>query len=98
MQVVLFAVGAGQTLAYLLLLGLLHVAPTKWAHAEVALPRLGACSPLALAANSMAAAVAAAWFVGRHAGWAWILQDLLGISLMVVVLQQLRLPNLKVGV
>lgn len=37
------------------------------------------------------------WAVYRHASFAWIGQDVLGICLMLTVLQMARLPNIKVA-
>ena len=54
---------------------------------------------LAVDAASAAAALgtAATWAVYRNAGWAWVLQDLLGAVFMRDILQMLRLPNVRVG-
>ncbi|KAF0895485.1 hypothetical protein E2562_013581 [Oryza meyeriana var. granulata] len=37
------------------------------------------------------------WAVYRHASFAWIGQDILGICLMITVLQMARLPNIRVA-
>lgn len=38
----------------------------------------------------------ATWLVWRHAGWAWVLQDLMGLALVLNIMATLRIPNLKV--
>ena len=40
---------------------------------------------------------AVTWVANQHASYAWICQDVLGISLMITVLQIARLPNIKVA-
>ena len=50
----------------------------------------------ALLSNGVALATVAVWLGFRDWAWAWLLQDLLGICLIVLVLRQFRLPNLKV--
>jgi signal peptide peptidase-like protein 2B len=37
------------------------------------------------------------WIFERHANYSWILQDFLGISVCIVFLQTIRLPNLKIA-
>ncbi|GAB4817455.1 hypothetical protein N2152v2_004501 [Parachlorella kessleri] len=95
----LFAVGAWQALFVILdLLLYKHCSKQSWAATTtVSLPWLGTSSVLSLVAQSVAAAVSITWVVCRHSSWAWTLQDVLGIALMLLVLQQLRLPNLKVA-
>lgn len=41
--------------------------------------------------------IAIFWAVERHADYAFVLQDLLGISLLMVALETIRMPNFKVG-
>ncbi len=91
--------GAWQALFVILdLLLYKHCSKQSWAATTtVSLPWLGTSSVLSLVAQSVAAAVTITWVVCRHSTWAWTLQDVLGIALMLLVLQQLRLPNLKVG-
>jgi hypothetical protein len=38
----------------------------------------------------------ATWIVWRHAGWAWVLQDLMGLALVLNIIATLRVPTLKV--
>ncbi|KAF3780330.1 Signal peptide peptidase-like 2 [Nymphaea thermarum] len=64
---------------------------------KVSLPRCGEVSVLSLVIFPFCAAFAIFWVVNRHASYAWIGQDILGISLMITVLQTARLPNIKVA-
>lgn len=50
----------------------------------------------AILSNAVALATVVIWLAVRDQAWAWLLQDLLGICLIVLVLRQFRLPNLKV--
>lgn len=36
------------------------------------------------------------WVTFRSSSWAWILQDTMGVSLLLLILRQFKLPNLKV--
>jgi len=44
-----------------------------------------------------AVVIVAVWFFNQNASWAWILQDVLGVSFLVNVLRLVRLPSLRVG-
>ncbi|KAL0654722.1 hypothetical protein Bca4012_097413 [Brassica carinata] len=61
-------------------------------------PLLGAVSYLTLAVCPLCIVSAVIWAVYRQYPFAWIGQDILGISLIITVLQIVRVPNLKVGV
>jgi signal peptide peptidase-like protein 2B len=63
----------------------------------VNVPYLGNVSALALAVSPFCIAFAVLWGVFRHLSFAWIGQDILGISLILTVLQVVRLPNIKVS-
>jgi signal peptide peptidase-like protein 2B len=45
----------------------------------------------------VAVAVAVVFGVYRNSGWSWVLQDLLGVALMVTILRTLRLGSMKVA-
>ncbi|EPS58628.1 peptidase, partial [Genlisea aurea] len=86
--------------------GLLHcsvflLGRLRWcepaAECYVGVPFVGPVSYLALAAAPFCLALAVLWGLFRTASYAWIGQDILGISLMVAVLQFVHVPNLKVG-
>ncbi|KAF2548498.1 hypothetical protein F2Q70_00019069 [Brassica cretica] len=64
----------------------------------VKVPFLGAVSYLTLAICPFCIISAVIWAVYRQYSVAWIGQDILGISLIITVLQIVRVPNLKVGV
>ncbi len=53
--------------------------------------------PLAYAMSfAAAAATAAMWVVFRNRDWAWILQDSLGVTLIMFFIRSIQLPSLKV--
>ncbi|CAN6462564.1 unnamed protein product [Victoria cruziana] len=64
---------------------------------KVTLSLCGEVSVLSLVVFPFCAAFAISWVVNRHESYAWIGQDILGISLMITVLQVARLPNIKVA-
>lgn len=49
-----------------------------------------------LAACLPATVIVVVWFVGRHTMWAWPLQDAMGVSLIMLLLRQFRLPDIRV--
>ncbi|KAL5697770.1 Signal peptide peptidase-like 2 [Ranunculus cassubicifolius] len=63
----------------------------------IQIPYLGAISHLTLGVSPFCAAFAVVWAVNRDSSFAWIGQDILGITLIVTILQIVRVPNLKVG-
>ncbi|XP_012569183.1 signal peptide peptidase-like 2 isoform X2 [Cicer arietinum] len=67
------------------------------AQTYVKIPFFGAVSYLTLAVTPFCIAFAVLWGVKRHASFAWIGQDILGIALIITVLQIVHIPNLKVG-
>ncbi|KAJ4843643.1 Signal peptide peptidase-like 4 [Turnera subulata] len=60
-------------------------------------PFFGAVSHLTLAVSPFCIAFAVVWAVYRRVSFAWIGQDILGITLIITVLQIVQVPNLKVG-
>ncbi|CAI9101871.1 OLC1v1000014C1 [Oldenlandia corymbosa var. corymbosa] len=67
------------------------------AQAYVKVPFIGAVSHLTLFVAPFCVAFAVLWAVYRRVSFAWIGQDILGITLIITVLQIIRVPNLKVG-
>ncbi|XP_014497707.1 signal peptide peptidase-like 4 [Vigna radiata var. radiata] len=63
----------------------------------VKVPFFGAVSYLTVAVTPFCIVFAVLWGVYRHVSFAWIGQDILGITLIITVLQIVRIPNLKVG-
>lgn len=96
--VVLFAIGGAEGLQACLVALL---SSFRWfEHAAgtfVKVPLLGAASYLTLAVTPFCITFAVIWAVFRRVSFAWIGQDILGISLIITVLQIVRVPNLKVG-
>ncbi|XP_019094358.1 PREDICTED: signal peptide peptidase-like 4 [Camelina sativa] len=69
----------------------------RFGESYVKVPFLGAVSYLTLAVCPFCITFAVIWAVKRQYSFAWIGQDILGISLIITVLQIVRVPNLKVG-
>ncbi|KAL6635390.1 hypothetical protein ACP70R_028061 [Stipagrostis hirtigluma subsp. patula] len=67
------------------------------AESFVKVPFFGAVSYLSLAVCPFCIVFAVLWAVYRQMPYAWIGQDILGITLIVTVIQIVRVPNLKVG-
>eukprot|EP00049_Salpingoeca_infusionum_P018819 m.358915 g.358915 ORF g.358915 m.358915 type:complete len:586 (-) comp18341_c0_seq1:327-2084(-) len=62
--------------------------------------KMGCANPntLDIIGFSLGLTLATVWVVYRKENWAWVLQDLLGMGLLTVALQQLRLASFRVGV
>ncbi|KAG4922435.1 hypothetical protein JHK85_052106 [Glycine max] len=73
----------------------------KWfqhaAQTFVKVPFFGAVSYLTVAVTPFCIVFAVLWGVYRRVSFAWIGQDILGITLIITVLQIVRIPNLKVA-
>uniref|UniRef100_A0A0D9VMV2 PA domain-containing protein n=1 Tax=Leersia perrieri TaxID=77586 RepID=A0A0D9VMV2_9ORYZ len=67
------------------------------AESFVKVPFFGAVSYLTIAVCPFCIVFAVIWAVYRRMTYAWIGQDILGITLIVTVIQIVRIPNLKVG-
>ncbi|KAG5061505.1 hypothetical protein AAZX31_01G205400 [Glycine max] len=63
----------------------------------IKVPFLGAISYLTLAVSPFCITFSILWAVYRNESFAWIGQDILGITLIITVLQIVHVPNLKVG-
>ena len=62
------------------------------------LPRLNIdVAPRDLVACAAAAALLIAWLADRHAAWAWVPQDALGVFFMVMIAQVITLPDGRVA-
>ncbi|KAG0535560.1 hypothetical protein BDA96_04G376400 [Sorghum bicolor] len=96
--VVIFCIGGVEGLQTCLV-GLLSM--SRWfkpaAGSFVKVPFFGAVSYLTLAVCPFCIVFAVLWGVYRRLSFAWIGQDILGITLIVTVIQIVRIPNLKVG-
>jgi signal peptide peptidase-like protein 2B len=92
-----FAVAGAQALGVMLLPALCAALP-RLASKVVTLPwGWGDFGLLELLLAPVALATAVVWAVFRNAAWSWVLQDVLGIAIMLLVLRTLRLPNLCVA-
>eukprot|EP00808_Paulinella_micropora_P012081 g51828.t1 len=61
------------------------------------IPLLGTCHVRALLNGSLAIALVVWWLIVRNEKYAWLLQDLLSVCLLLLLQRQLRLPNIKVS-
>lgn len=91
-----FALVSWQALAAMLLPAVAWVAPRLKAWSAV-VPCFGRVHGHGAVAALIAVTVAGVWVPCRNADWAWLLQDILGLSLCVLFLRQIVLPNLKVA-
>ena len=64
---------------------------------RVLLPIVGSVHLLAIPAAVFAGLIVATWLIFRQATWAWMLQDIMGLSFLVNVLRLVHLPNFKVA-
>ena len=87
----LFSLGAVQALAAALSPLSSWLLPHQSFH-----PPVGQIPVHAVLSFGASLAVVVVWLVFRSSAWAWALQDVLGISLIVMVLRQFRLPDIKV--
>ena len=97
LQTVMFCFAAIQALTATLSAILGQIAPRMqsltcqlWGCGTIDYVTLTACVP--------ATTAVVVWFIGRHTMWAWPLQDAMGISLIMLLLRQFRLPDIKVGI
>ena len=60
-----------------------------WGCGTIDYVTLAACVPATL--------IVVVWFVRRHTAWAWPLQDAMGVALIMLLLRQFRLPDIKVA-
>jgi len=69
-----------------------------WMERSINLPLLGSCQVYQLACLVLGLAVSVTWAVVRtRANWAWVLQDVSGICIILTILAFLKLPNLKIA-
>ena len=92
MQIILFSFGAVQAMAAALTPLCAWLLPHQTIN-----PPHGEVFVHVILSFGLAIATVAVWLIFRASSWAWIVQDLLGMSLIVMVLRQFRLPNIKVS-
>ncbi|GIL57826.1 hypothetical protein Vafri_13059 [Volvox africanus] len=93
----LFCVASVQSQTVLYSAGLQAVLPRPHRHATIMVPLVGLCPWAVVLTLPVAVAVAVVWAIQRNASWAWVLQDVQGVALMLLVLRSLRIPSLKVA-
>ena len=91
-QMGLFSLGAVQSLAAALSPLCAQLLPDQTLQ-----PPIGPVPAHAVLSLALSTCVVAVWLFFRASPWAWVLQDVLGISLIVLVLRQFRLPDHKVS-
>lgn len=64
---------------------------------DVDLPFFGKVHVLSIPSVVCSLAIVVIWAVNQGTAWAWMLQDMMGMSFLVNVLRLVNLPNLKVG-
>lgn len=94
--IVLFCIGGVEGM-HVSLVALLSRIFKDCGQKTTSLPILGEVLVLSVVILPFCTAFAIFWAVNRHASYAWISQDILGICLMITVLQMARLPNIKVA-
>uniref|UniRef100_A0A0C9S6Z7 TSA: Wollemia nobilis Ref_Wollemi_Transcript_10156_2114 transcribed RNA sequence n=1 Tax=Wollemia nobilis TaxID=56998 RepID=A0A0C9S6Z7_9CONI len=94
--VVIFCIGGVEGLQTCLV-ALLSRWFTRVGGLYIHIPFFGAVSALTLAVLPFCITFAVIWAVYRRISFAWIGQDILGITLIITVLQIVRLPNVKVS-
>jgi hypothetical protein len=95
MQTMMFCFAAAQALTAALGALLGRIAPQLQSLA-CQLWECGTVDAVTLAACVPATVMVVVWFIGRHSTWAWPLQDAMGIALIMLLLRQFRLPDIKV--
>jgi hypothetical protein len=96
-QTVMFCYAAAQGLTAAISAALRSCLP-HWQCRSVELPLVGPVEGLSVGAFLVSLLLVVAWGIWRHSSWAWPLQDAMGISLIILLLRQFRLPNIKVGI
>jgi signal peptide peptidase-like protein 2B len=71
--------------------------PPHWRRPLFSLPFVGDVTPVMLACFLPSATLALVWVVGRKAWWAWPLQDLLGVAILVTMQRAVRLTSIRVS-
>jgi signal peptide peptidase-like 2B len=64
---------------------------------DINLPVFGTVNAVSVPSVGLAVATVLVWLLNQGADWAWVLQDIMGMSFLVNVLRLVHLPNLKVG-
>jgi signal peptide peptidase-like protein 2B len=92
-----FAAAGAQALG-VMLLPLVCKALPRLAANSISLPwGWGDIGVVELMLTPVVLAAAVVWALFRNAAWSWVLQDILGVAIMLLVLRTLRLPNLRVA-
>lgn len=94
--IVLFCLGSTESLQ-MCLTALLGTLLPQYSTVGVHLPFTGFVTFFTLASVPTAASIATVWAIFRDQSWAWIGQDILGISMILTILRVAKLPNIKIS-
>ena len=96
LQLTVFCIASSQAIVIALTPALTHFAP-HLRETQFVVPRTQweVSAPVAILGPPVAALVII-WAMCRLETWAWPLQDLMGLSMMLLILRQFRLPSIKV--
>lgn len=97
LQVVLFSIASFQALAAIFAAGIASACPSLRGSKANLGSYLGNVAWTSLAATVPAGAWIAAWFALDVDTLGWVFQDGMGIALMLLILRQFLLPDLKVS-
>jgi len=96
--IVLFCIAGVSAAMQFIFSPLLHRMASQLTETGVDIPWIGALTWNSILSCVLAIAFVGVWAGLRHASWAFVLQDILGIVIVATILYRLRLPSLKLGV
>eukprot|EP00040_Diaphanoeca_grandis_P019614 m.103618 g.103618 ORF g.103618 m.103618 type:complete len:579 (+) comp27511_c0_seq1:243-1979(+) len=67
-----------------------------WRH-RVNLPKFPDSPIISIVLLGGSLTLALVWGIERHASWAWVLQDILGVSVLTTIVKLVSIPNLKIA-
>ena len=68
-----------------------------WEHQTDLIPRFPKTPLVSIGLIVVCGAMAAVWVAERHASFAWILQDIMGVAVLVTIVKLVAIPNLKMA-
>eukprot|EP00798_Chlamydomonas_sp_ICE-L_P005127 gene5127-34933_t len=94
---VFFCIAAAQATTVVLAFFLRLVVSPSLANQTSHVPLIGYCPTLDMISAPISIAICVVWVIWRNSDWSWLLQDFLGVSLMLLVLRTLKLNSVKVA-
>eukprot|EP00301_Raphidiophrys_heterophryoidea_P001423 c10687_g1_i1.p1 GENE.c10687_g1_i1~~c10687_g1_i1.p1 ORF type:complete len:505 (-),score=100.79 c10687_g1_i1:288-1802(-) len=98
--IVFFCLGSLSALhmcLYSLIVSFTPISKNSQCMAVFDLPCFGPCNILGLVLLAVSCGISITFFVCRHDSYAWVLQDIMGISMCLMFLRTFRFPNAKVS-